>query len=44
MIVQDIINGHGVCFIDPKGDAIEKVLKRIPEHRIKDVILIDPAH
>lgn len=44
MIVQDIQNGYGLCFIDPKGDAIEEVLMRIPDHRIKDVILIDPAN
>ena len=44
MIVQDILNGHGLCFIDPKGDAIEDVLMRIPEERMKDVILIDPAN
>ncbi len=44
MIVQDILNGYGLCFIDPKGDAIEEVLMRIPEHRLEDVILIDPAN
>ena len=25
MIVQDIYNGDGVCFIDPHGDAAEMV-------------------
>jgi len=44
MIVQDMHAGHGLCFIDPKGDAIEEVLMRVPEHRIDDVILIDPAN
>ena len=44
MIVQDILNGYGLCFIDPKGDAIEEVLMRVPECRVKDVILIDPAN
>ena len=44
MVVQDMYAGHGLCFIDPKGDAIEEVLMRVPEHRIDDVILIDPAN
>jgi len=44
MIVQDMHAGHGLCFIDPKGDAIEEVLMRVPEHRTDDVILIDPAN
>jgi len=44
MIVQDMHAGYGLCFIDPKGDAIEEVLMRVPEHRIDDVILIDPAN
>jgi len=44
MMVQDMHAGHGFCFIDPKGDAVEEVLARVPEHRINDVILIDPAN
>jgi len=43
MVVQDIAQGHGVCFIDPHGSAIEKILKRIPKERINDVCLIDPS-
>src|SRR5579864_9085761 len=42
MILQDIAHGHGLCFIDPHGDAIEEVLKRLPEHRKDDVILLNP--
>ena len=44
MIVQDMQAGHGLCFIDPKVDAIEDVLMRVPEHRIEDVILTDPVN
>lgn len=40
---QDIAYGHGLCVIDPHGDVIEELLKFIPEERIKDVVLIDPA-
>ncbi|MEZ4210606.1 MAG: TraM recognition domain-containing protein [Patescibacteria group bacterium] len=42
MALQDIINGEGVCFIDPHGDAIEWLLERIPKHRVEDVIHFYP--
>lgn len=43
-IVQDIEAGKGgVCVIDPHGDLIDDVCGRIPENRIKDVILFDPS-
>lgn len=44
MIVQDIKNGDGVCFIDPHGTDIEEVLQYIPPERIDDVIYFDPAY
>ncbi|MCI5050706.1 MAG: TraM recognition domain-containing protein [Candidatus Pacebacteria bacterium] len=44
MIVQDIKNGDGVCFIDPHGTDIEEVLKYIPPERIDDVVYFDPAY
>ncbi|NMB70045.1 ATP-binding protein [candidate division WWE3 bacterium] len=43
MISQDIANGAGVGVLDPHGETIEKVLERIPDHRIKDVIYFDPS-
>jgi len=43
LAVQDIRNGHGVCFIDPHGDTAEKLIKAIPSHRINDVIYLNPA-
>ncbi|HSW99409.1 MAG TPA: hypothetical protein VLH38_00045, partial [Patescibacteria group bacterium] len=36
-VVQDIRNGKGVALIDPHGDSAKKILKYIPEERIKDV-------
>lgn len=42
MILQDIRNGEGVCFIDPH-DTIEQILPLIPPERIEDVILFDPS-
>lgn len=43
MIVQDIHNGEGVCFIDPHGTDIQDILANIPKERIDDVIYFDPA-
>ena len=44
MIIQDIADGRGCGYIDPHGDTIEKILKRIPIERKKDVVLIDPSN
>jgi hypothetical protein len=43
MIRQDIAYGQGVCLIDPHGDVIQAILDFIPENRIEDVVIIDPA-
>lgn len=41
-IVQDIKNGKGITVVDPHGDLAEKILRYIPESRIKDVIYMNP--
>lgn len=43
MLRQDIAYGYGLCLMDPHGDVIENILSFIPENRIKDVVLINPA-
>jgi hypothetical protein len=43
MIIQDIRNGEGCCFIDPHGSDILDVLAAIPPERYQDVIYFDPA-
>ena len=43
LIVQDIRQGEGVAVLDPHGDLIDKILENLPEERLGDVILIDPA-
>ncbi len=43
MAIQDILNGEGVCVIDPHGDLINDILTRIPPERAEDVILFSPA-
>lgn len=43
MIVQDILNGEGVCFIDPHGNDIQDILANVPPERADDVIYFDPG-
>ncbi len=43
MIFSDIMAGKGVGVIDPHGDLADAVLNFIPQNRINDVVLIDPA-
>jgi biotin carboxyl carrier protein len=43
MIIQDIKNGEGCCFIDPHGTDILDILAAVPPERYQDVIYFDPA-
>lgn len=43
MARQDILNGEGVCVVDPHGDLIEDILMYVPKERAKDVIVFDPS-
>lgn len=43
MVIQDIRNGKGVCFIDPHGDSLKKILDYIPNERVNDVVYFNPA-
>lgn len=43
LIVQDIEAGRGVGVLDPHGDLVDEILGRIPEERLDDAILFDPA-
>ncbi|MFA6896674.1 MAG: DUF87 domain-containing protein [Patescibacteria group bacterium] len=43
MVRQDILNGEGVCVIDPHGDLIEEALEAVPKERAEDVVLFDPS-
>jgi len=44
MIIQDIKNGDGVCFIDPHGSDVQDILANIPPERYDDVIYFDPSN
>jgi Type IV secretion-system coupling protein DNA-binding domain len=43
MAIQDVLNGEGLCVMDPHGDLIEDVLRRVPPERAEDVIIFSPA-
>jgi len=43
MAIQDIQSGRGVGFIDPHGEAAEKLLDFVPSKRINDVVYVNPA-
>jgi Type IV secretion-system coupling protein DNA-binding domain len=43
MVIQDIRNGHGVAFLDPHGDSIQRILDCVPAGRINDVVYFNPA-
>jgi GTPase SAR1 family protein len=44
MIRQDILNGEGVCMIDPHGSDIQDVLSYVPKERLDDLVYFDPSH
>ncbi|MBN1325464.1 type IV secretion system DNA-binding domain-containing protein [Candidatus Falkowbacteria bacterium] len=43
LIIQDIINGEGVCVIDPHGDLVEEIINYMPKERAEDVIYFNPS-
>lgn len=43
MILDAINKGEGVGLIDPHGDLFYNILGKIPDDRIKDVVVFDPS-
>lgn len=43
LILQDILAGRGLAFIDPHGDAAEELLGMIPKERTEDIIYFAPG-
>ena len=43
LAIQDIVNGRGLCIVDPHGEFVETILRKIPKERINDVIYFNPA-
>lgn len=43
MAIQDIQAGAGVCVVDPHGSLVEDILANVPEQRLHDVVVFNPA-
>lgn len=43
LVVQDMMAGKGLCFIDPHGEVAEEIIAKVPPHRADDVIYFNPA-
>jgi hypothetical protein len=43
LIMQDIEEGRGVGVLDPQGDLVDELVGRIPQERLAEAILFDPA-
>lgn len=43
LIYNDLQAGKGIAVLDPHGDLVDAVLRYVPENRIDDVVLFDPA-
>jgi type IV secretory pathway TraG/TraD family ATPase VirD4 len=44
MALDDVYKAHGLCVLDPHGDTVEAILRRIPEQRKKDVIYFNATN
>lgn len=43
LIEQDMHSGRGCVVIDVKGSLVDDCLRRVPDDRLKDVIVLDPS-
>ncbi|MBI5765795.1 DUF87 domain-containing protein, partial [Candidatus Falkowbacteria bacterium] len=44
LAIQDILNGKGVCVVDPHGSLIDDyIMPYIPKERTEDVVYFDPS-
>ena len=43
LAIQSAAARESVILIDPKGDLVDDVLARLPEQRLDDVVVLDPA-
>lgn len=43
LVIQDIIRGNGVAFVDPHGDSAEEILSFIPKNRVNDLVYFNPS-
>ncbi len=43
LVLQGIERGEGMAVLDPHGDLVDRIIGHIPEHRVKDVVLLDAS-
>lgn len=43
LVIQDIMRGEGLAVLDPHGELVDELLDLIPEHRMQDVVYLDPS-
>ncbi len=43
LVRNDMEQGLGCAVIDPHGDLVDDIMKLVPKHRIKDVVIFDPS-
>ncbi len=43
LILQDLKGRQGLAVLDPHGDLVDEILRRMPRERLGDVVLLDPA-
>ena len=43
LICADMEAGRGLIVIEPKSDLISDVLRRVPAHRLDDIVVFDPT-
>jgi hypothetical protein len=43
LVQNDMERGLGCAVIDPHGDLVDDIMKLVPQHRVKDVVIFDPS-
>lgn len=43
LALQDMLDGRGFAFIDPHGDAVDRLLSMVPKERAEDIVYFSPA-
>ncbi len=43
LALQDMLSGRGFAFVDPHGEAADRLLSMVPRDRVEDVIYFSPA-
>ena len=44
LLYQDMIQNRGACLMDVSGQLVQEVISIIPQHRQKDIVLLDATN